>query len=158
MGRYFKDSYANTYAARNVKEALDRLIDVLQSPAQVRKLVIGTAARKPLAPKLPAGKTISSESPASTPQGMDTSASAAKKQLRNPKNAEPQALKESQKGDAITPPSSGNGPVEKKMTPSSSGSRASQASESGDSNFQEHIPVGRFTQVTGSSLSKKIAF
>lgn len=131
MGKFFKDSYASTYAARNVKEALDKLIDVLQSPAQVRKLVIGAAPRKP-GIKLP-GK-LAFESPANTPLWMETSASVASKKHAN-------------HGDTIVPSSRGNPTERKKTTSSSSGSRASETSECGDSNLN-HIPVGRFTQVT----------
>ncbi|XP_024359779.1 uncharacterized protein [Physcomitrium patens] len=46
MRKFLKDSYASTYAANNVKRAFDKLMKVLFSPEQERKLVIEQAGKK----------------------------------------------------------------------------------------------------------------
>ncbi|KAG0607809.1 hypothetical protein M758_8G056600 [Ceratodon purpureus] len=123
MGKYCKDNYAGTYAAKNVKQALDKLIDVLQSPEQVRRLVIGQGPKKPIKPS-----KIAFETPAMTPLWMETSASMAKKSSNL----------DSEKGST---PSSSDDPSDRRKTSSSrSSSRCSDSSR--------HISIARYHQVT----------
>ncbi|KAG0504109.1 hypothetical protein KC19_N019800 [Ceratodon purpureus] len=121
MGKYCKDNYAGTYAAKNVKQALDKLIDVLQSPEQVRRLVIGQGPKKPIKPS-----KIAFETPAMTPLWMETSASMAKKSSNL----------DSEKGST---PSSSDDPSDRRKTSSSrSSSRCSDSSR--------HISIARYHQ------------
>lgn len=145
MGKFLKDSYASTYAARNVKEELDKLIDILQSPAQVRKLVIGSDN---VGPRIRSGwkvsgndSKLSPESPANTPLLCTKTK---KKQTRN--GSQGDAVDAT---DAPVPSSSCNSMEKtKRTTLSSSGGRRTSELEcrGGDSN-SDHIPVGRFSQV-----------
>lgn len=123
MGRMYashgfqqRDNYASNYAAKNVKSALDKLIDVLQSPEQVRRLVIGHASkiRSPTKPS-----KISFETPAKTPMWMETAASVAK---------HGHSTAESEK---TTTSSSGDNPSDKRKTRSAGGIRASDCNDSG---------------------------
>jgi hypothetical protein len=130
MGRICKDNYASTYAAKNVKQALDRLIDVLQSPEQVRRLMIGPGPLRKPHTKLntkPTKPTL--ETPAKTPMWMETSASIAK----HAHNVDSEKA-------TTSPPS--NNPSDKRKT-SSGGSRPSRCSDS-----SSYISIDQYHQVT----------
>lgn len=168
MGKLFKDSYASTYAARNVKEALDKLIDVLQSPAHVHKLVMNTCHEPPAGRSRPTGprgklKFEPPAPPVAKKQHAQRDAQVVPPPSANPnKTVDAQvtssgtstATESKKTTDSQVPvpvPVSGNPPVvvvvEGKKSTSSNGSRASETPDSGDGN-SDHIPVGRFTQVT----------
>ena len=123
MGKFFKDNYASTYAAKNVKNALDKLIQVLQSREQVRRLVIGPTPKKSNTkkPKIPI------ETPAKTPVWLETSASVAKHD----------------NGDSEKPTTQPSSDTSEKRRTRSGGSQSFRCSDS-----SSYVPFGRYHQVT----------
>lgn len=74
MGKLYKESYANTYAALNVRNALDKLINVLQSPQEKRSMFVRTGAAAAAAARDRARPTETPSSPSAASTAAPASA------------------------------------------------------------------------------------